>query len=192
MAKNKLRLAARGRDCQVDEYSERWRPVLNFEGLYEVSNMGRVRSVSRWVNIGNGKRLSEGRILAQSLKCGYPTVCLCNKGIELHRNVHRVLAEAFIAGTGEVVRHLDGDKLNCVESNLAWGSYLDNEADKRSHGRGVFGERHTQAKLTDKKVKEIREMHSRGITQIAIAKSIGIGRGAVGSVVRGETWRHVE
>ncbi|TGC25853.1 hypothetical protein CQJ27_09140 [Escherichia sp. E1130] len=49
-----LRKAARGRECHIDESNERWRPVLGFEGLYEVSNFGRVRSVSRWVNIGRG------------------------------------------------------------------------------------------------------------------------------------------
>lgn len=187
-----LRKAARGRECQVDEKNERWRPVLGFDGLYEISNFGRVRSVSRWVKIGNGKRLSEGKIISQSLKSGYPTVCLCNRGIEQHRNVHRILAEAFISGSGDVVRHLDGDKLNCVEENLAWGSYSENEADKKGHGRSVFGESHSQSKLTIEKVRQIREMHKRGITQLSIAKSVGVGRGAVGCVIRGETWGHVE
>lgn len=187
-----LRKEARGRECQIDEDNERWRPVIGFEGLYEVSNFGRVRSVSRWVSIGNGKRLSEGKIIAQSLKAGYPTVCLCNCGIERHRSVHRILAEAFIAGSGEVVRHLDGDKLNCVEENLSWGSYAENEADKRNHGRSVFGESHARAKLTIEKVRQIRMMHERGITQLSIAKSIGVGRGAVGCVIRGETWGHVK
>lgn len=187
-----LRKAARGRECQLNEKTERWRPVIGFEGLYEISNQGRVRSVSRWVSIGKGKRLSEGRIISQSIKEGYPTVCLCNCGIEQHKTVHRILAESFIPGSGEVVRHLDGDKLHCTEDNLAWGSYADNEKDKREHGRLVYGEAHHQAKLTIEMVKDIRAMHERGITQLSIARSIGIGRGAVGCVIRGETWRHVK
>ncbi|WP_445446613.1 NUMOD4 domain-containing protein [Citrobacter freundii] len=187
-----LRKAARGRECLIDEGNERWRPVLGFEGLYEISNFGRVRSVSRWVNIGSGKRLSEGKIIAQSIKAGYPTVCLCNRGVEKYRSVHRILAEAFIVGSGDVVRHIDGDKLNCVEENLAWGSYAENESDKRDHGRNVFGESHGQAKLTTEKVRQIRDMHLRGITQLSIAKSMGVSRATVSCVIRGETWGHVK
>lgn len=187
-----LRKEARGRECQVEIGTERWRPVIRFEGLYEVSNYGRVRSISRWVSIGKGKRLVEGRVLTHKLSNGYPTVTLCAGNFEIKKHVHRILAEAFIPGTGDVVRHLDGDRENYSLVNLAWGSYSDNERDKKEHGRSLQGERHHQAKLTEEKVRAIREMYARGITQLIIAKSIGVGRGAVGCVVRGETWRHVK
>jgi hypothetical protein len=48
--------------------------------------------------------------------------------------VHRLVALVFCEGEGEVVRHLDGDKTNNAATNLAWGSYADNEADKVGHG----------------------------------------------------------
>lgn len=174
------------------EFMERWRPVINFEGLYEVSNFGRVRSVSRWVTFGKGRRLVEGAILRFSIKGNYRNVCLCNQGIEKTKTVHRLVAEAFVPGEGEVVRHLDGNPLNNHAENLAWGSYADNEADKRAHGRTPLGEKHGNSKLTRKNVLAIREMHSRGITQLSIAAALGLGRGAVGCVIRGETWGHIK
>ncbi|MEA1064721.1 NUMOD4 domain-containing protein [Erwinia sp. HR93] len=174
------------------EKSERWRPVVNFEGLYEVSNFGRVRSVSRWVDFGKGRRLSEGRLLTISIKGAYKNVCLCNNGVELTKTIHRLVAEAFVAGTGKVVRHLDGNSLNNHADNLAWGSYQDNENDKARHGRTLKGEKHHNAKLTREDVINIRQMHARGMTQLAIAAALCIGRGAVGCVVRGETWEHIE
>ncbi|MDO4695089.1 MAG: NUMOD4 domain-containing protein, partial [Eikenella sp.] len=165
-----------------NEENERWRPIMEFQGLYEISNFGRVRSISRYVAIGNqgGKRLIEGRILKHRLTAGYPSVTLCDGKKEVTRHIHRLLALAFIPGVGEVVRHLDGDPLNFNLDNLAWGSYVDNEVDKMAHGKTAMGETHGNAKLNDHLVRKIREMYKNGFTQLDIARAIGIGRGAVG------------
>jgi hypothetical protein len=172
---------------------ERWRPVRHFSGLYEVSNLGAVRSVAHWVPARDGHRLIEGRVLKQRKSVGlYWSVMLCNGPEERHAHVHRLVAEAFVAGTGKVVRHLDGDGFNNVASNLAWGSYADNEADKARHGRTPRGEAHPNSKMTDGHVKQIRELHARGFSQLAIAKALGLNRGVVGIVVRGEGWTHVQ
>lgn len=188
----KLTKAARGRDCQIDEYSEVWRPVRGFEGLYEISNSGRVHSLSRRVSIGAGERIVDGRLLRQSVKSGYPSVCLCSGSLQVDKHIHRLVAEAFVAGVGPVVRHLDGDPKNCAPANLAWGTYAENEADKKIHGTVIQGERHHNAKLTDELVRAIRKMSRDGYSQLAIAAATGIGRGSIGYVVRGQTWRHVQ
>ena len=195
---SKITKSARGEPClemntMFNEENERWRPIMEFQGLYEISNFGRVRSVSRYVAIGNqgGKRLIEGKILKHRLTTGYPSVTLCNGNKEVTRHIHRLLALAFIPGGGDVVRHLDGNPLNFSLTNLAWGSYADNEADKLVHGTMATGEKHGNAKLTNSLVRKIREMHKNGFSQLDIARAIGVGRGAVGGVVRGETWRHV-
>ena len=176
-----------------NEENERWRPIMEFQGLYEISNFGRVRSISRYVAIGNqgGKRLIEGKILKHRLTSGYPSIMLYDGKKEANRLIHRLLALAFIPGTGEVVRHLDGNPLNFRLDNLAWGSYVDNEADKLAHGKTAMGETHGNAKLNDYLVIKIREMHKNGFSQIDIARAVGVGRGAVGCVVRRETWRHI-
>lgn len=178
----------------MDETNEVWRPVLGFEGCYEVSNLGRVRSIARIVQCRNGRRMAEGRVLKPKLRDDgyYFCVSLSNGANKLrHANVHRLVAEAFVAGIGQVVRHLDGNSHNNAASNLAWGSYEDNEADKRRHGRIHIGEKHHNAVLNDELVRQIRFLHSRGHTQLKIAASLGLGRGVVGTVVRGEHWKHV-
>ncbi|MCQ9121597.1 HNH endonuclease [Rodentibacter pneumotropicus] len=189
MAKINLRKEAKGRE--FDEALERWRPIKEFIGLYEISNFGRVRSISRYVRIGKGERLVEGKILKHNLKSGYPSVCLCNGEVEVYRHIHRLLALAFIPGFGDVVRHLDGNPLNYSLDNLAWGSYSDNEADKKLHGRTARGETHGVSKLNNNLVRQIREMHKNGFSQVEIAKAIGIGRVSVGNVIHGKTWGHV-
>ena len=98
----------------------------------------------------------------------------------------------MLPGIGEVVRHIDGDKGNSLPENLAWGSYKENEADKLRHGRRPMGEAHHNSKMKDGDVRKIRELHSRSFSQLKIAKALGLNRGVVGVVVRGEGWTHVE
>lgn len=108
-----------------------WRPVFNYEGLYDVSADGQVRSLPR-----RGKR---GRVLAGVIDSrGYMAVNLCRSGGQRVRRIHVLVAEAFHGRRqqGQVVRHLDGNPLNNQAGNLAWGTYRDNEDDKVRHGTG--------------------------------------------------------
>lgn len=170
---------------------ERWRPVMEWEGLYEVSNRGAVRSVARWVLCRDGRRLAEGKVLRPAMTSGYWRVALSDGERRELQLVHRLVATAFIPGCGDVVRHLDGNGMNNDEANLAWGSYADNETDKLRHGRRPMGESHPNSKMTDGHVREIRSLHGRGFSQLKIASALGLNRGVVGVVVRGEGWTHV-
>lgn len=91
---------------------EEWRPVKGYEGLYEVSNMGRVKSL----------HASQGRILKQGTSHGYMLVNLCKDGICNMKQVHRLVATAFIRNPNnyEVVNHKDGNKKNNTVDNLEW------------------------------------------------------------------------
>ena len=183
---------ALGQPCTINESQERWRPVRKWEALYEVSDFGRVRSVARWVACREGKRLSEGRLLQPTESLGmYWRVELNDGGRVQSVHVHRLVAVAFVPGIGAIVRHLDGNGFNNLPENLSWGSHADNEADKARHGRTPRGEAHPNSKMTDGHVRQIRELHSRGFNQIQIAKALGLNRGVVGVVVRGEGWSHV-
>jgi len=94
---------------------EVWTSVPDFEGLYEVSNEGKVRSLtSRYF----------GRVLKRYLKDGYWCVRLWKKGKARHVRVHRILADRFVPnpkGKTKVV-FLDGNKLNCELPNLLWAT----------------------------------------------------------------------
>ncbi len=115
----------------MDGISEVWRPVLGWEGLYEVSDLGRVRSLPR-VRC-TGKVLKA--VLSPS-KPDYRVVNLCHDGRKKMRPVHQLVCEAFHGQrpAGAHARHLDGDSLNNLASNLAWGSPRDNVEDSIRHG----------------------------------------------------------
>lgn len=117
---------------------EIWKPVVGYEGLYEVSNMGRVRSLDRTKEVirGNTKMVVpfKGKILTQRpRRNGYLVVQLFGRGGHKTRNmrgmsVHRLVAEAFIPNPNNLpeVNHKDENKANnCVE-NLEWISHKDN------------------------------------------------------------------
>ena len=90
---------------------EYWKPVIGFEGLYEVSNFGRVKSLPR--------KNTKGRILKpRTTNCGYLQVDLCKCGKIYHKTVHRLVAEAFIDNPNNLpqVNHKDENK----ESNFVW------------------------------------------------------------------------
>ena len=104
---------------------EIWKPVIGYEGLYEVSNLGRVRSVDRLVNYSNGQiHLHKGRILSPGVtdKLGYLQVALCNNGKIKHKMVYRLVAEAFIPNPDNLpqVNHKDENAFNNCVDNLEW------------------------------------------------------------------------
>lgn len=118
---------------------EEWKPVIGFEGFYEVSNMGNVRSTDRLVNCsrGNGKRLWKGKELKQTVAAtrGYNQISLSKEGVTYKVYVHTLVAKAWLNGENETVNHKDGNKQNNKASNLEWCSYSDNS--KHAYATGL-------------------------------------------------------
>lgn len=114
--------------------SEKWRDVPDFEGAYEVSNRGRVRSIERIGAHGQGVG---GRVLRPAnTSSGYPAVQLSNGGSAKTLNVHSLVLRAFRGdpAEGQVCRHLDGDRGNNNLWNLQWGTQSENQHDSVRHG----------------------------------------------------------
>lgn len=109
---------------------EEWRPVVGYEGLYEVSNLGCVRSLDRYVDYKGIVRFRKGKILKQSLTTtGYKKVTLCDKNHKRkHAKVHRLVAMAFIPKpkNKNLINHKDGNPLNNRMENLEWCTYSEN------------------------------------------------------------------
>lgn len=118
---------------------EIWRPIIGYEGLYEVSNFGNVRSIDHSANTNirfNSKRIIRGRVLKLNLKNnGYYNVDLCREGKISSKSVHRLVAEAFLPNPDclRVVNHIDGCKTNNHVSNLEWVTYRENHWHAREH-----------------------------------------------------------
>lgn len=103
--------------------SEIWKPIPNFEGLYEASNIGRIRSVERKVSSGKGERTVSSKILKPILdEWGYEKVSLSKGGKCVSRKVNRLVAQAFIPNPNNYpqVNHKDGIKTHNYIENLEW------------------------------------------------------------------------
>ena len=110
---------------------EEWRDIKGYEGIYQVSNLGRVRSLDRYVNTHEkfgGRRLIKGKIKSLPLLVGYPTVNLDKNYEHKVAYVHRLVAEAFIPNPENKpeVNHKDANRINNNVENLEWVSHLEN------------------------------------------------------------------
>ena len=102
---------------------EIWRDIKNYEGIYEVSNLGRIKSISR-----NGT-IKENRILKPNKVMGYSQVGLQKYGTRKYKKIHRLVAEAFIPNpeNKKEVNHKDGNKANNCVDNLEWVTTSENQ-----------------------------------------------------------------
>lgn len=105
---------------------EVWKPIPNYEGYYEVSNVGKVRSVTRTIIDSKGRQFTrKGKELSPGLKNGYLRVTLSKDGINKDIYIHRLVATVFLPNPNNlpVINHKDENKLNnCIE-NLEWCTY---------------------------------------------------------------------
>ena len=110
---------------------EIWKDVKDYEGLYQVSNLGRVRSITRYVKHVGGKRVVKGRILKRTLSnVGYYVVNLWKNNKREQMLVHRLVAETFLSNfeNHPYINHIDGNKLNNNVNNLEWCTPAENNS----------------------------------------------------------------
>lgn len=158
---------------------DRWLPVVGFGGLYEVSTLGRIRS------------LRTGRInAAWPDDSGYPRIGLWNGSTQKKHRVHRLVAEAFHGDKRNAlhceVAHLDNDRTNCRADNLKWVSHVENHSHRRAHGTHPSGENHPRSRLTERDVARIRTRYA---TSTQIAADYGVNYMTVREIWQGKRWR---
>lgn len=173
---------------------EIWKPVVGWEGLYEVSNMGRVASLRpRGMNEKRRPRTPH-RSLCKPLarRNGYVHVALCLRNTRKWRSVHHLVLESFVGPrpSGGQCRHLNGITNDNRLSNLLWGTQEENSADKRRHGTALFGERSPTAKLTADDVRYI--FSKRGSISVGVlAEQYGVHKDTIWRIWRGAAWSHL-
>ena len=124
-----------------NEMTETWKDIPDYEGLYQVSNTGKVRSKKkRRVNGVSWSKRKIGVEKKQRLdKDGYYLTTLSKEGIKTTFHIHELVCFAFIGPRpkGLVVRHLDHSKTNNIPSNLCWGTPQENSADRFNNPKDV-------------------------------------------------------
>lgn len=174
-----------------DLENETWRDIKHYKGRYQVSNLGRIKSLARKRKVVRKSGSHTARV--KEIICkpwtrkNYLIVKLCKEGDEKSRSVHRLVLEAFVgpAPKNKEARHLNGLSKDNRLVNLKWGTAKENTLDKFKHGTQV-------SKLTEIQILEIRKQHACGdVTHAFLAKKFDVYRGHIGKIVNKKIWKHV-
>lgn len=161
---------------------EKWLAVKGFEGLYEVSNLGRIKSI----------KYNRERLMKTSHQLnGYVKITLSKDNVQYTSRVHRLVADAFIPRQEgrDYVNHIDGDKDNNAVSNLEWVSVSENNKHAFKLGlKCAKGENNGRAVLTEAQVIEIYQLAHSGRRVKDIAEQYKISRSSVCHIKYGSRW----
>lgn len=168
---------------------EEWRFIKGYEGIYEISNLGRAKSL-------NYNKTKQVKVLKQGLGSnGYLTICLYKSGTKFTKTVHSLVAKTFILNpyNKSDVNHKakDGDKTRNTVSNLEWNTESENSQHSYDNNFSIASKGECyKSKLTEKEVLEIRNNNS-GITQKAMAELYSVDRVTISDIKRRKSWKHI-
>lgn len=157
------------RDLETKATKEIWKDIKGYEGLYQVSNLGRVRSLDRYVKQNhNTKQLKKGKIIQPTKNHkGYLGLKLCKENTSKKVSIHRLVAQTFIPNLENKpqVNHIDGDKTNNRIENLEWCTNSENQIHAYKMGlnkvteeqRRKISQRQKGRKVTEKEKRIRRE-----------------------------------
>ena len=175
---------------------EEWRAIKGYEGLYEVSNFGRIKALTRRVDSGKCHRTFEEHILKSALDPkGYYRCALSVNGRSKTFKVHRLVAEAFLENPDNKaqVNHIDGIKTNNHVSNLEWCTRTENMRHSWLIGlRRANGEYNSASKLTYNDVCYIRSHYIPRDPEygtVALGKKFGVHRKTISRIITGKYWK---
>lgn len=187
----------------MDSIVEQWRPIPGWEGFYEVSDMGRVRSLDRDIpnSRGAGTRRMRGKLLKpKKYPNGYRFVQL-SRGYwasQKERQVSHLVLEAFVGPRPEGFQacHNNGDNQDDQLENLRWDTPKNNNADKKEHGTHRKGREMWQSVLDENKVKAIRLEYRKwgrcSTNRYELARKYGVDIMTISHIVWGDNWKHVD
>lgn len=177
--------------------TEQWKPVVGFEGLYEVSDMGRVRSLDRYIRHPKGG-LAHIAGCVLTLRPGtststYLRIGLCKNGVKSQHSVHRLVAMAFLPNPENKpqVNHKEKPKTDNRVSNLEWATRPEDDAHKTANGWDTPGAKNGMAKLTEAQVIEIRNLRKQGWPLQELATRYGVDQSNISAIVLRKSWYHI-
>lgn len=176
---------------------EIWRGVIGYETTHMVSNLGRVKSLDRYVNGKHDKRILKGRILKPDNTSSYSRVRLANASRHL---VHRLVAMAFIGEdkSKPVINHIDNNPLNNNVTNLEWCTQKENIRHSMVYGRRGYAQ---NVKLSKSQIMLVREMRdysktfpvrTQPFTCQWISKAFKVHESTVAYIANRKRWANIE
>lgn len=179
----------------MENTEEVWKDVVGYEDYYQVSSLGRIRSLDRMVKTVKYSYLIKGKILSHSnSKKRYPNLMLNRFGKFKNVDIHRLMAIAFLPNplNKKQVNHINGIKNDNRLENLEWVTPKENSVHSRLTGLAKQnGEDSVWAKLKNEDVLAIREMAENGITFREIGEKFGIHAMTAWNIANRRRWKHI-
>jgi hypothetical protein len=176
---------------------EIFKDIKGYEGLYQISDKGRVKSLARKVNHPHSgfQTLKEKILKSGKNSRGYLVVILCENKIRKTSMVHRLVATTFLRNFGDkkTINHKNGVKTDNHLGNLEFVTQKENV--QHSYNMGLSnnrGEKSCLSKLTEKEVLQIRDLRGCGrFSQREVAEFYNCVESTVNAVVNRKSWRHI-
>ena len=176
--------------------NEVWKPIVGYEGLYEISNLGVIKSLRRTVNKGKCHRTWGEHFIKYGVDgCGYFRTNLAKDGVNKTFKVHRLVAEAFIPNPNNLpeVNHKDGNKQNNCVDNLEWCDRHHNMKHAVNIGlKKLHGEFNPGHKLTSEQVEFIKQSYIPRHPEfgaVALGKRFGVHRKTISRITTNKNWK---
>lgn len=186
-------------DKKTEVVEEIWKIVEGTDGVYEVSNFGRVKSHDTIQRRSNGKVICNFHVKGRMLTLNRTGKGRKYYGVSINgktTKVHRLVAEAFVPNPFNlpVVNHIDGNSLNNRADNLEWTTVKGNIRHAKLHGLCPRGEDSYNAKLTEMDVKRIRKTYIKGDKEYGskpLARKYNVSSTTIRLIIQKKIWREI-
>ena len=176
--------------------NEIWKDVVGYEGLYQVSNLGKLKSLKKTIIKSKGGKFSyPEKIMKTKFDKNYERVGLSKNGVKKYFLVHRIVAIAFLNNLNnkKTVNHINGVKSDNRVQNLEWNTLSENikHAFDTKLKIPIMGEKHYSTKISDEIVLKIKNEH-KNLKQIEIAKLYSLSKTTISNIINGKRRKYIK